>query len=149
MRESTDAVMKKNIEFLEKVFKKWSPNIISSPYIPTPSVLVKSDGENGKKERLVGKKKINRNPTAKPSKKESSKKYEDIIDYLHKGALAYGVGDYGTAINYFTRLLEIDWLEYSSYFYLVKTLIKLEIEKELLSLRTISKKNNVRLTKSE
>jgi len=86
------------------------------------------------------------NPATKPTNL-SFKDYEKIISFLHKGAVAYSMGDYGTAINYFTRLLETEWLKNSSYFYLIKTLIKLDIEKEILSLRSPGQTNNIRMKK--
>ena len=76
------------------------------------------------------------------AKAANLKRYEEILEYIHRGAYAYSIGDYGTAINCFTRLLGIEWLKHATYFYLVKTLIKLDIEKELLLLRTRSNVNN-------
>lgn len=136
----------KDVEFLEKAFKKWTPNILTSPYIPTPSILVKHPEifKKSIKETIVD----NKSPITKPSNYKNRKKYEKIINWLHKGAYAYSVGDYGTAINYFTRLLETDWLKHSSYFYLVKTLIKLDIEKEILAIQGQFKSNTIRMTKS-
>lgn len=142
MREEENSTITEDIEYLEKAFKKWTPNMLSSPYIPTPSLLIKRDFNSHQV------KKHKHTLTAKPSRRYTREKYKEIIDFLHKGAYAYSIGDYGTAINNFTRLLGIDWLKYSSYFYLVKTLIKLDIEKEILSLRTKSKTNNVRMTKT-
>jgi tetratricopeptide (TPR) repeat protein len=151
---------KEDIEFLEKAFKKWTPKMLSSPYIPTPSILLKSieDLEKIEKENAISlaQEECERSPTTEPNEFfdenefadfEEEIKYENIIDCLHKGALAYSVGDYGTAINYFIRLLEADWLKYSSYFYLIKTLIKLDIEKEVLSLQTKPKPNEIKMKK--
>lgn len=144
--ESTET---EDLEYLVKAFKKWSPNILTSPYIPTPSLMIKPPKDD---DGLISKKESVDNPLiTKPSNlnsKRNRNKYEFIIDCLHKGAVAYSVGDYGTAINYFLRLLEMEWLKYSSYFYLVKTLIKLDIEKEIMSLQDKPKGNDVRLTKS-
>ncbi len=143
---------KEDLEFLIKAFKKWTPHILSSPYIPTPSILIKPMKDN--LESLPVERKLDNPPTTTHTEFNSenryfeyAEKYDNIIDYLHKGAIAYSVGDYGTAINYFLRLLEINWLKQSSYFYLIKTLIKLDIEKEMISLQTRSKSNSVRLTK--
>jgi hypothetical protein len=133
-----------DIEYLEKAFKKWTPNMLSSPYIPTPSVLVKGPNFVDSTPSTNKPKQV---PTTKPSSFKSTKKYEEVLTYLHKGSYAYSIGDYGTAIFCFTRLLENEWLKHSTYFYLVKTLIKLDIEKEILSLRTKSSSNNIRITK--
>jgi len=128
-----------DLKFLEKAFKKWTPTMLTSPYIPTPSLLIKpTEFPNKTKPK----------PTTKP-RFYSEERYKEIIDYLHKGAQAYSVGDYGTAINNFIKLLEVEWLKHSTYFYLVKTLIKLDIEKEILSLRSQSNTNNIRMTKPE
>jgi hypothetical protein len=142
MSETEKSQMTEDIEYLEKVFKKWTPHILTSPYIPTPSLLIKPD------EIVQDEKKSKPTTTTKPSKNYNGQKYEDVINCLHKGAYAYSIGDYGTAINYFTKLLEIDWLKYSSYFYLVKTLIKLDIEKELLSIRTKYSSNDIKMKKN-
>lgn len=128
-----------DLKFLEKAFKKWTPQMLTSPYIPTPSLLIRPPEFP---------KKTTPKPTTKP-RFYSEKRYKEIIDYLHKGAQAYSVGDYGTAINNFIKLLEVEWLKHSTYFYLVKTLIKLDIEKEILSLRSQTNTNNIRMTKSE
>lgn len=146
MREDDQKCLAKDIEYLEKAFKKWTPNMLSSPYIPTPSILVKGPYTIEKISRKN--KKPKSSPTTKPSKIESEKRYEEIINCLHKGAMAYSVGDYGTAINHFTRLLGNEWLKHATYFYLVKTLIKLDIEKEILSLRSKLKTNHVKMTKN-
>ncbi len=144
MQKKDNSGMAENIEYLEKVFKKLSPHMLSSPYIPTPSLLIK--GPEFEKETLKDGKKSKLSPTTKPTE-EPEEKYEEVLDCLHKGAYAYSIGDYGTAINHFTRLLEIEWLKHSVYFYLIKTLIKLDIEKELLLLRTKIKTNKVKMTK--
>ena len=137
--------IEKDVEYLEKAFKKFTPHMLSSPYIPTPSVLVKSGEERNLPLTLdKGSKKA---PATKPSADKLKARFEDIIFCLHEGAQAYSVGDYGTAINCFTRLLGNDWLKHATYFYLVKTLIKLDIEKELLLLRSKLSANNARLKK--
>jgi len=137
--------IEKDVEYLEKAFKKFTPHMLSSPYIPTPSVMVKS-GED-RDLPLSFDKRLKNAPATKPSAAESKARFEDIIYCLHEGAQAYSVGDYGTAINCFTRLLGNDWLKHATYFYLVKTLIKLDIEKELLLLRSKLSANNARLKK--
>jgi hypothetical protein len=143
---------KEDLKFLIKAFKKWTPHILSSPYIPTPTIMIKPTEDIGvslPKETNLDNPTITSPSEFSPGVKYfgESEKYDNIIDYLHKGAVAYSVGDYGTAINYFLRLLEINWLKHSSYFYLIKTLIKLDIEKEMISAQTKSKNNNVRMTK--
>ncbi len=147
MREEENSYMSEDIKYLEKVFKKWTPHMLSSPYIPTPSVLIKGPELPGK--AVENKKRLNIPPTTKPIKEYSEKRYDKVLNCLHKGAYAYSIGDYGTAINYFTRLLGIEWLNHSTYFYLVKTLIKLDIEKEILSLQNKVKTTNLKTTKSE
>ena len=151
IRKEEKSDILEDIEYLEKIFKKWKPNMLSSPYIPTPSLLIKLGEESFNPTTPEPSKKNNKNKKAteaKSKKNKPNKKYEEVIDFLHKGAYAYSIGDYGTAINYFTRLLEMDWLKYSSYFYLVKTLIKLDIEKEVLSLRANGQSNNVKMIKT-
>lgn len=143
--DKENAAMKKDIEFLEKAFKKWTPNMLSSPYIPTPSVLVK--GTENSENTTITDSPYEPTPTAKPSLIDLKKKFDNILNYLHKGALAYSMGDYGTAINNFTRLLETNWLKHTSFFYLIKTLIKLDIEKEILSLKNKHNPNIIRMTK--
>lgn len=83
-----------------------------------------------------------------PTFKKMGKKYENIVDYLQKGALAYSIGDYAKAMDYFISLIEVDWLKRSSYFFLVKTIIMVDIQKEILSLKVKSKTNNIVLSKS-
>ena len=146
MDNNENSTMKKDIEFLEKAFKKWTPKMLASPYIPTPTILLQSQvSEELNNFKEV---KIEKTPATKPSK-VNKKDYDLIISYLHKGAVAYSMGDYGTAINNFTRLLETEWLKYSSYFYLVKTLIKLDIEKEILSLKKGGQVNNIKMKKDK
>ena len=142
MSETEKSQMTEDMEYLERVFKKWTPHILTSPYIPTPSLLIKPE------EIVQDEKRAKPTTAAKPIKDCNNHKYEDILDCLHKGAYAYSIGDYGTAINYFTKLLEIDWLKCSSYFYLVKTLIKLDIEKEILSIRTKYSSNDIKMKKN-
>jgi hypothetical protein len=161
MDNNNESQLQDDIKYLEKKFKKWTPNMLSSPYIPTPSILLKSQEDeytnnngngngNGKgngNNSVIKEIKVDQKPVTNPNIHLSKKDYEEIISCLHKGAVAYSSGDYGTAINYFTRLLETDWLRYSSYFYLVKTLIKLDIEKEILSMQSKGQVNNIRMKK--
>jgi hypothetical protein len=147
MREEENAGITADIEYLEKAFKKFTPEIISSPYIPTPSVMVK--GPQIPIKNISKGKKKDKAPTTKPRITFSKKRFENIIDCLHKGAQAYSVGDYGTAINQFTRLLDKEWLKHATYFYLIKTIIKLDIEKEILSLRTRPSSTNIKMKKSK
>jgi hypothetical protein len=147
IREDDASILKDDIKYLEKAFKKWTPNMLSSPYIPTPSVLIKGPQELDNTKNKKKRPKIK--PTTKPGKFDSKERYEEIIDCLHKGAMAYSVGDYGTAINHFTRLLGNEWLKNATYFYLVKTLIKLDIEKEILSLRSKPQTNKVEVKESK
>jgi hypothetical protein len=155
MDKNNESQLQDDIKYLEKKFKKWTPNMLSSPYIPTPSILLKpqdyeSTSDNGDENKSVIKEvRIDQTPTTKPNIHLSKKDYEEIISCLHKGAVAYSAGDYGTAINFFTRLLETEWLKYSSYFYLVKTLIKLDIEKEIMSMRSNGQVNNVKMKKDK
>ena len=68
-----------DIEYLEKAFKKWTSNMLSSPYIPTPSLLINPD-QNPEHE-----KKQKKPAATKPSKRLTKEKYKEIIDFLHKG----------------------------------------------------------------
>jgi hypothetical protein len=145
MNEEDEARLVQDIKYLEKVFKKWTPHMLSAPYIPTPSILIKDKLVKGQPNGKTLKTKTT--STTKPRSFKSRERFADIIDCLHKGAMAYSVGDYGTAINYFKRLLDQEWLKNATYFYLIKTLIKLDIEKELLSLRSKVNPNNIRMTK--
>ena len=150
VKSSTD---KKDKKHLENALQNSLPDLMTVTYDPTPSILIKfaNDTLNAQENPIVTRPKkggeIIESPTTKPSM-EKDEKYENVITYIEKGALAYRLGDYSSAINYFVWLLETDWLKKSSFFYLVKTLIMLDIKKEILLHQSKIKSNKITLKKS-
>lgn len=113
------------MKYLEDKFRKHAPGVLTELYVPLPSLLI---------EKKVQKK--------KETKKEFEKKIEEIIDCLHTGAMAYSIGDYSTAIRRFKNILEVNWLENAPYFYLIKTIIKIDQEIDMMNM-TNQQKNQL------